>query len=177
MSQNINSNDAFFDEEIKRIKRLLAQLQPGKVPLSIFSEIARLTVMSVIEVVPFTFEANGNIKVLLLRRDDNDPTWPGMCHVPGGIVLPTDMTEDFRESLARVIAKLGATKISKPVFVQNVFCQVRRGAEVALVYSVAITGEPAVGALYDVQSLPPNMIEGQANFVHIAAAHYKQQNQ
>lgn len=56
------------------LSNILAKIEPGKLPLEIFNQVARLTVMPVIEVVPFYIE-NGDIKVYLLKRHMSDDLW------------------------------------------------------------------------------------------------------
>ena len=71
------------------ISQELAGLEPGRIPLDVFGQIARLTVTPVVEVVPF-YNSGKVTKVYLLKRASNDPLWADLYHVPGGIILPTD---------------------------------------------------------------------------------------
>jgi hypothetical protein len=160
-------------EEINSVQHILARLQPGHLPLPIFAEVARLTVTPVIEIVPLKIDTSGILRVLLEKRDNNDPHWAGMLHIPGTIVLSTDSGKTFEDALDRIIAKKLKVRASKPEFVESIFCKVSRGAEVALIYMVEIIEEPVLGDLYDVKSLPKNIIEGHEHFIQIAVKRYE----
>jgi hypothetical protein len=93
----------------------LEKLEPGKQPLPLFTQLARLVVTSTVEMVPFRIQ-NNKLEVLLTKRPDDDPWWPGQWHLPGTIILPTDeasgvhdydtlverlYTEEFGQSVVR----------------------------------------------------------------------------
>lgn len=163
MNTRINSGVAIEAE------KFLSSLQPGNLPLTIFNEVARLSVTPVVEIVPLKIETNGKVKVLLLQRDANDPHWAGRLYVPGTIVLPSDSVGDLTDALHRIVrTKLGGIKASKPKFVGHTLCRVSRGTELALIYSIKIVGNPAIGAFYDAHNLPRNLIEGHAEFIRSA---------
>lgn len=67
----------------------LEKLEPGRQPLPLFTQLARLVVMSTVEVVPFK-QTSAVPKVLLSKRPDDDLWWPGQWHLPGTVLLPTD---------------------------------------------------------------------------------------
>lgn len=70
---------------------LLEGLEPGRQPLDLFTQFARLTVMSTVELIAFDSNPPGNTQVLLTQRPSDDPWWPNMWHVPGTALLPTDI--------------------------------------------------------------------------------------
>lgn len=166
-------NTELSTEEINIARKLLTKLQPGRLPLNIFMEVARLTVIPVVEVIPLNRKTDGTLQVLLAKRADNDPNWAGMLHVPGTIVLPTDSGDGFNDALNRIIAHKLEVQVGEPVFVENVLCKVDRGAEVALIYLVEVIGEPLTDAFYDVNNLPENIIEGQQGFIRSAVKKYE----
>ena len=160
-------------EAIEQTRQLLTTLEPGKLPLSLFNEVARLTVTPVVEVVPLSRKPTGSITVWLGKRPDDDPNWPGMLYVPGTIVLPTDTKDDFSDATERVLtAKLASVQATRPVFVQNMFCKAKRGAEAALVYYTEIADGSAFGHPYDTQDLPKTLIEGHAQFIQAAVTKF-----
>jgi len=74
----------------------LERLEPGLQPLPLFVQLARLVVMSTVEIVPFK-PADENPKVLLAKRPDDDMWWPGQWHIPGTVLLPTDDATDVHD--------------------------------------------------------------------------------
>jgi hypothetical protein len=74
----------------------LERLEPGRQPLPLFTQMARLVVTSTVEMVPF-MPVNENPKVLLAKRSDDDPWWPGQWHLPGTVLLPTDAALDVHD--------------------------------------------------------------------------------
>src|SRR5207248_4789571 len=73
------------------IVRGLSKLQPGRLPLDVFLEVARLTVTPVIEIVPICRQ-DGILRVLLMKRSDDDPIWAGLWHTPGTVIRAFDET-------------------------------------------------------------------------------------
>jgi hypothetical protein len=123
----------------------LANLEPGKLPLDIFNQIARLTVTPVVEIVPFYREQDGQLKVFLLQRSDDDPLWAGMYHVPGGAVIATDTPGSFSDALERItVDKLIDYQPTTPRLIDTQLCKVSRGTEVAIIYMVFLSSAPAL---------------------------------
>lgn len=84
----------------------LAQLEPGRQPLPLFTQISRLSVLSILEVVPFKADSDESPKVFLPRRKPDDPWWPNLLHVPGGVILPDDKCsapDDYVAPAKRII--------------------------------------------------------------------------
>lgn len=151
------------------IAEQLSQLSPGKLPLDVFNQVARLSVTPVVELVPLYRGNNAGTQVFLLQRSADDALWAGMYHVPGSIVLSTDQPGSFAEALSRARSKLASYELSEPVFVEAQLCKVARGMEVALVYAVELKDAPSnSSALFSQQDLPDNLIEGQRQFIEAA---------
>src|SRR3989344_787961 len=69
----------------------LSGLEPGRQPLGLFTQLSRLSVMSIVELVPVRAQPKAKTaEILLLRRPQDDPWWPGQWHVPGTVILPSD---------------------------------------------------------------------------------------
>lgn len=151
------------------ITNALSILEPGKLPLNIFNQIARLTVTPVVEVVPFYRKPDNSLCVFLLQRSPDDPLWANMYHVPGAVVSATDSPGSFLDTLGRISTnKLANYKPSDPMFIDVQLCEVARGMEVAIIYTTQLTTSPSDSSLFDPLKLPSNMIEGQAEFVKAA---------
>lgn len=74
----------------------LEKLEPGRQPLPLFTQLARLVVTSTVEMVPIRIKDN-KLEVLMAKRPDDDPWWPGQWHLPGAILLPTDNASDVHD--------------------------------------------------------------------------------
>lgn len=153
-------------EEINKTKNTLAQLEPGRLPYDIFAEVCRLTVTPVLEIVCFRRDDLGNVEVALLKRSADDPNWPNMYHVPGAVITSTDVDTGLDEAVDRVCTeKLSVNNMNKPKFVMNGLCKVKRGVELAVVFTIEVEGEIAGGQFHNVDILPGNLIEGHDTFI------------
>lgn len=148
---------------------LLSNLEPGKLPLEIFNQVARLTVTPVVEIVPFFKNGQGDYKVFLMQRGADDALWANQYHVPGAIVLATDTPGSFSDAINRIVTtKLASYSPGEISYVDVQLCHVSRGAEVAIIFSVELATSPDSSLLFDPMALPNDMIEGQAEFVYAA---------
>ena len=84
------------DELANLAAECLERLEPGRQPLPLFTQLARLVVTSTVEMVPLK-NTGENPKVLLAKRSDDDPWWPGQWHLPGTVLLPTDKVSDVHD--------------------------------------------------------------------------------
>jgi hypothetical protein len=156
------------DEDIAKVAALLKQLEPGFLPYDVFIQIARLSVLSIIELVPLRSN-HGRIEVLLLERSPDDPIWPGKLHSPGTVVRPTDRSLPG-EPVKRIISdELNGTKLSNQQFVKSLFYDTDRGKENASVFWAEVLGEPKAGKFYQLDNLPDNLITFQKDFIEAAA--------
>lgn len=160
------------DEDIAKTATLLKQLKPGLLPYDIFIQIARLSVLSIIEIVPLQY-INGRVEVLLLERHADDPIWSGQLHSPGTVVRPTDssLTDD---AFRRIVHdELKGTQLSKPQFVESLFRDTERGKENVQVFWAEILETPRTGSLYAIDDLPSNFILSQEGFIRDAAKSFR----
>ena len=161
-------------EEEVEAARILAKLEPGFLPFDIFQQVARLVVFSIVEVVPLRVSATGQIEVLLLDREADDPIFPGQVHTSGCVVRPTDTPGSFETAFQRILHdELGDIRTSEPVYVTQLLHHSGRGMESSHIYWVEVRGEPAVGTFYPVDDLPANFMKQQLDFLHQAVASYK----
>ncbi len=147
----------------------LAEFEPGKLPLDIFNQIARLNVVPVVEVVPFYRTEQGNIKIYLLQRDNDDNLWPGQYHIPGTIVSATDHAGSFMDAINRIVnSRLSNYFPDNPQMVDVQLCKVVRGMEVAIIFMTELRISPDPKSLFDLNNLPKNMINGHEGFIKTA---------
>lgn len=153
----------------------LAEFEPGKLPLDIFNQIARLNVLPVVEVVPFYRTEQGNIEVYLLQRDNDDNMWPGQYHIPGTIVSATDHAGSFKDAIDRIVnSRLSSFLPGNFQMVDVQLCKVSRGMEVAIVFMTELRISPDPKSLFDLNNLPENMIDGHEGFIKIAKQEFSQ---
>lgn len=162
-------------DEISTSTNILSKLEPGRLPLEVFTEICRLTVTPVLEVICLRKNDLGQIEVALLQRPKSDATWPGMYHVPGTVITATDINLGLEGVIDRICKeKLSLSFTNAPVFVSNELCLVKRGAELAVIYMTEVEGELTSGSFYHVDALPIKLIEGHENFIAQALDVHKQ---
>ncbi|GLY95362.1 hypothetical protein [Actinoplanes sp. NBRC 103695] len=153
--------------DVRTLIRLLRQITPGWLPEDVFLELARITVLSIVELVPVRVSDDGEVEVLLLPRSMDDKVWPGMLHTPGTVLRPTDVSHDA--ALQRIIDReLGSPLLrDTPFFVGNQFHVVRRGTENAAVYCVELDGQPPRGAFHRSDDLPASLVETQRSTIEL----------
>lgn len=163
-------------EEIAVAIQTLSKLRPGFLPLPIFLETTRLTVSSIVEIVPLRMK-DKRVQVLLTKRDDDDPNWPGMLHTPGTVVRPTDEEGSYTSAFERILGdELASVELaSEPRYVDSILHRQARGMEDAKVFFVVVAGEPTRGSFYDVANLPDNTVDTQVDFIQMAAKKFAEE--
>lgn len=169
--------------ELEKAIEFLRGLEAGRQPYELFLEIARLAVLSSVEMVPVRMH-DGKPQVLLTQRPEDD-VWSKQWHVPGTIMLPTDKVEsshDYDDAFGRIFdhdgeLKSGVKVVGKPVYVDSERRKTRRGDEFAAIHYAEVTGEPTVGQFFDAEEFPgnvpePGVIEHHAAFIQKAVAQY-----
>lgn len=148
----------------------LSRLEPGYLPLDIFIEVARLTVTPVVEVVPLVNRERG-VGVLLTKRSDNDPIWPGMWHTPGTVIRAYDNSID--DGINRLLRdELDNCHNQRPEYVGHLLHQVRRGTELALIHWVTVHDNIQIGRPFYPDNLPDNLVDSQRGFIAWAVNTY-----
>lgn len=149
-----------------QLVELLNKLEPGFLPYEVFMAIARLVALPIIEIIPLMRGDDGSLNVLLLERHKDKDLWAGMVHTPGTVIRAGDSEETAFERITN--DELNGTRVSQPVFVENIIHKSKRGYEVARVFYVEILDEPKIGKLYNVNDLPENIIPEQKKFIALA---------
>lgn len=160
------------DREKDRVE-LLKELEAGFLPYEVFVQIARLVVLSIIEFVPLKMNKNNEVEVLLLRREKNDPIWPGELHTPGTVVRPTDTEGNMYLAFERILQdELSGTQVSAPHYVGSSLHKSKRGMEQAQIYWIEVLREPKVGEFYGMNNLPAELMESQRKFISQAVSSF-----
>ena len=156
--------------EIDTVVKILKKLEPGVLPFELFHQIARLYLTPIIEIVPLKKHKSGKITTILLKRDDDNPVWPGMMHTPGTVVRASDTEGTFVDAFARILVDelCDLEIVHDPKLVGYEFHQVKRGREVALIFFVEYLERSNCGAETAVDELPENMVDTQLKFIEKA---------
>jgi hypothetical protein len=135
----------------------LAGLEPGRQPLALFKQMARLAVLSTIEVIPMKDGVSADKpQVLLTQRPQSNDWWSGKWHVPGVVLLPSDQTDpagnyNYNSPVSRLFdAELkGAVALAdEPQILRGRFAGTMppegRGRESTLIHWAKVTSVPGV---------------------------------
>lgn len=162
-------------DEITTAIELLGRLQPGFLPGEIFHAIARLTVLTALEMVPFRLDEMGRTQVLLIRRSLQDKFWPNMLHVPGTIIRATDEGENFEGAIERLLKEeMGDPPVVRGPIVFGVGLHPSvRGVETLIMSWVQLQDSPK-GEFYLVDDLPTELIEEQIPLIHQAMGNFRE---
>lgn len=166
-------NPRITQKEINQVVNILSKLEPGYLPQEIFYQFTRLYVTPIIELVPIRKTASGEIKILTIKRELDDPHWPGLIHTPGTVLRAND--EKIETALNRIKTEElnGISFTTKPVFTNYDFHKVNRGMELALIF-VAEYEKPIEGSIeIDLDNFPENLVNTQINFIKQAIEYYE----
>ena len=160
-------------EEYAEAANILAKLQPGVLPFDIFQQVARLSTLSIVEIVPLRTTPEGTVEVLLLEREPDDPIFAGQLHTPGCVVLSTDTPGSFESAFRRIIhGELGGIRTSEPKYVTQLLHHSGRGMESSHIYWANVDEKPTIGKFYNVNHLPDRFMKSQRDFLFQAVASY-----
>jgi hypothetical protein len=159
---------------MKQLAGLLAKLEPGLLPYPVFLQVARLVTLPIVEIVPLRKTRIDTIEILLTKRPDDDPHWPGKLHTPGTVIRATDSEGSYEDAFERILeGELAGIKTSQPVFVQNLLHHEGRGMADAHIYYVEVYSEPFEGSFYDVDHLPETIAWSQPIFIETAVSAFR----
>lgn len=177
-------------EELARVAaECLAQLEPGRQPLELFTQLSRLMVLSTFEITPLRSSRKGT-EVLLAQRPETDLWWPSQWHLPGSVQLPATQLgersyDDAADSILATELK-GAVTRTSPVNIFDVKLRTGvRGSEQAVLgwIEADLTNadvEPANARFFTIDEVLANPPEGgfvinHDQTVRNALAHYTSQ--
>ena len=145
---------------------LINQCEPGQLPLSLFNSLAKLVVISVIEVVVYS-DVGSVDNVLLLKRSDDDEFWPNQYSVPGKIMSPGDIRYSFPQIVVSICENYGCEiGHNIPEVVSFQLVETKRGVEFVLLYKIkAINTKSAKGEYYATNDLPLSILTEHRGFI------------
>ena len=110
--------------------------------------------------------------MLLFKRPDTDPIWPGMLHTPGTVVRPSDAT--LEDSFKRLFKdELGNQQTYVPLFIGTDLIHHKRGGTVTLEHLLRVDQALGEGKFYDVDNIPDHFISQQRPMVQRAVERFK----
>lgn len=147
------------DDDTRRYVELTGRL-PSPLPDPVFQAVSQLFVGVAYELI--ILRKNGEtIEVLLTKRPDNDPHWPGEWHYPGTMHLPGDQREG--DALTRLMTnEVPGGLQGTPTFIGKLLVRSKRGPAMQHLY----LGRPDSqlsehGTFFDVMNLPEPFIDVQ----------------
>lgn len=152
--------------QVSACAKLLEQLDPGMLPLAIFSQVARLVRLPIVNVIPVRREASQD-EIGLIRRGDDDPWWPGQWHLPGTIIRSTDTLVSAIQRLLH--EEIIASSYDEPIYQTFVFQRSKRGSSIVLVYSVDHCVVPATSLMrwHPIDVLPAEIIDSEREIIEV----------
>jgi len=163
----------------------LAEQHPDKLPLEIFTPLAKLMVLTTVEVglLKRSTEDENRLLVLLSQRPSSDKFWPNQWHIPGSIIRARDPVadeHDYTPAISRVMAEVGGDIqiVQGPLEYETVRRLGLRGSEVTVRLLAEVEGDPTNGAFFDAAEVlrrPPDtgLLESHSAAIEKVAATYR----
>ena len=161
MGTNQQPSDAAVAEYLRGYK---GQLLPSPV----FYAIAETMALPYIELLIYHPDTKRS-EILLTRREEDDPYFPGLWHVPGTLLRAADLGkpgDNFGLAIERILnEELGGLTIGPTTLAGLYFHGVTRGVGLSIIHTTRAQGTPAVGQFFPVSHLPEDIIPEQAVFI------------
>ncbi len=162
------------DQLIALLGELRTDQLTGKViPPHVFNALLPIVPQTNFEFVVCRKGAAGSVEVLLVKRPDDVPSYPGYWHCPGAFIRTGDRPEDVYER-TRTGKMRGATIKSIQFLTYQIYTDPTRGGAtfIRLVHLVEIEGDPLVGQFFQVfptPNLPTPLVWEQPRLLQAAA--------
>jgi len=175
----------FTKDDVEEVVRILKKWDGGKIPTELFTVLAGMLPIPVLETVILRQHKNMT-QVLLIPRPKDDIVWPGMIHSPGGALRRADYFREDKNPNNGVFERIekqeiGMRFITAPELV-GVIVPGRisaRGPEMCQIFLGKIdenTKLPEGAGWYDVEELNkiPNFIQHQIPAINMALGFFKE---
>ncbi|MDB5167029.1 MAG: hypothetical protein JWN26_174 [Candidatus Saccharibacteria bacterium] len=193
MSFNVPGLEGATPAELAQIAaEALAKLKPGMQPPALFKEMARLTMLSIVEVVPLRV-TSGKTEILIAERAQTEEWWPNTRSLPGSVQFPPGRTDyttnsDYREPVDGVLyddfgRSVERTDENVQIFDVRQRTGVRGSEQVVLAWTKVDTttpfAKPIGGEFFDASALiarPDDfqLVDGHAEEIAKALANFRQ---
>lgn len=158
--------------------------ETGRYPTDIFFAICETSLLPTVELI---ITEPGTDKVLLTQREDDDPYFASIWHIPGVMVAKGDINGPYEDAIAnaamRARDELEGTRITPMVRLSPQWLEQpprisNRGGEISSFYGAyLVDDEPKVGQMFDAHELPEPMLENHRDIaarapeaIHLAHA-------
>ncbi len=181
MTNESDQNIEPTPEEIAQAAEVLRRLPKGFLPLEIFHAIAEKVTTPTMEVAPLRVNEAGEVEVLLTKRPDDDPHWPGGWHIPGTVIRATDDEGSLQSGFERVLQKElhGSIPVVDDLqLVSMKFWDVTRGRELDMVHyfeTNATDEDVAEGQFFTVDHLPEMTLDHHKIMIPEIVATFREQ--
>lgn len=156
-------------EDINALAEDLKKIPQGYIPEPVFSEVARIAVLSAVEFIPFR-KNKGAVEVLLFRRSPDDQFWPNALHTPGTVIRASDST--FEDVFNRLFDEELYSQTLPVAFIGNELTLNNRGRAILFKYIIDVTNIPTAGTFYNINSLPEDLLLEHKEMIKDAAVHF-----
>lgn len=157
------------DAEITAAARTVEEAfdpETGRHPAELFYATSKTVPRLTVELAVFSVDKQ---QVLLTEREDEDPHFPKMWHLPGVMLVTADTQGTYPDAVdnaaGRALDELEGTRVTSllrlsPEYVNQPAREGPRGVEVPILYGgLLIPEEPNVGRMFDVDDLPEHLYE------------------
>lgn len=145
----------------EQLVELLRDCTPGNLSEPVFEAIARVAVYPAVEVIPYRRKGR-EIEVGLLKRPQDDRHWPGMWHLPGTVLRPTDAS--LHDAFERLYAdEFEPPNESQPEFMGVGMVAYRRGTGLTIEHALRfdMKTQDTKLSFFNINDLPVNFIVEQ----------------
>src|SRR5690349_16672216 len=100
-------------QQIADCVAVLSQLDPGLLPIEIFDQVARLTRIPTVLIIPVR-KNQDKLEFGLVKRGPDEHWWPNLWHIAGTVLRSTDTLQTAFDRL--FMGELKTVKNNSPVF-------------------------------------------------------------
>lgn len=135
-------------------------------PPELFAGVAGASVTATVELVPL-IRHEEDFSVVLVERSHEEMFWPGILHVPGKVLLPSDPDGSFAIPLQRLVDQElgGADYAVEPVSLGLSFGSNERGKELRVRFWSILRAVPPLGVVCMHNAYPQNFLVDQAEMI------------
>ena len=177
-SVRTNHRNDLSPTELSEAVEALKKLPRGFLPKEAFDVLVQKVVTPAVDLLPLRLNEQGQVEVLLTKREADDPIWPDQWHIPGTVLRATDTEQTYQSAFERVLEgelKGGLQVSGSPVYVMTSFVEVERGRELVLSHYIEVESgsEAPVGRFFPADKIPKEMLEHQIGMVAAIATAYR----
>lgn len=167
----IVTTDGLTPREDSQLARLLSKWRGGRISTPVFTQLARITPIAIVEVVILR-DSNEALETLLIPRPKDDPIWHGMYHTPGTTLRASDYKRADQNPLKGAFERIERevnNELSPPTYAGLLLRLSERGPDVSQIFIAQLLG----GATLQPEHLwyPVAQLAGYSNFIQAQLGH------